>query len=122
MDYNVDKVRNILDKDIEKDLDSMYELKRAESSNLPSFPEKKQDKDSLVLIGLNRYALFEKLKKTWNNSHQRIKDFNQKKIQKFQQIFRLKYMFIYASSDYTYHKRIRALSKLTVHLLNFSSI
>jgi predicted secreted protein len=114
MDLNVDKVRNVLEKDIENDLDSLCNQRRSDGYKSSDLGNRKDEKDSLVLIGSNRYELFEKLKKTWNFSHQRIKDFHQKKIQKYKQIFRLKYMYIFDSSDYTFHKRIRALSKYTV--------
>jgi hypothetical protein len=114
MDNNLDHLRNELDKDIENDLISMYDLKRTESSINNSVPERKEEKGSLVVITQDRLELFEKIRKTWSNSHRRIKEFNQKKIQKYQQLFKLKYMYIIDSSDATYHKRINAISKYTV--------
>lgn len=114
MDFNIDEVRKELDKDIERDLNVMYNLKRSESSSLQHFVEKKDEKESLVFLGRNRFELFEKIKRNWNKTHQRIKDFHQKKIQRFQQQFRLKYMFVFDATDYSYHKRIQALSKYTV--------
>lgn len=113
MDYAaLDDVRNEIDKDIERDLNSMYELRRSESASQII----KEEKDSLVFLSQNRYEFFEKLKKNWHVSHSRIKDFNQKKLQQYQQIYRLKYMYMYDISDHTYHNRINALSKYTVRI------
>ena len=115
MDNSIfDDVRHQLDKDIEKDLHNMYDLKRTDSTNFDNFSEKNQSKDSLAIIIENRYDLLEKLKKNWYISHQRIKDFKQKKLQKFQQIYHIKYMFIYDPKNKIYQKRIHALSKYTV--------
>ncbi len=87
MDLNVESVRNNIDRDIENDLNSMYNQRRFGESNSSPLNDKKDEKESLVLAGSNPYELFEKLKRSWNHSHQRIIDFHQKKMQKFKQIY-----------------------------------
>ncbi len=114
MDLNVESVRNNIDRDIENDLNSIFNQRRLGESNNSPLSDKKDEKESLVLAACNPYELYEKLKKSWNFSHRRIIDFHQKKMQKFKQIYRLKYMYIFDSSDNSSHKRIRALSKYTV--------
>ena len=114
MDEEIGKIQREFDRNIEKELTIMENLNGAQSSNFDGFSGQREEKNSLVPIYHKNYEIFEKLKKTWNYNHNRIKDFNQKKLQKYQQQFRLKYMFIADKSDYTFHKRITALSKYTV--------
>lgn len=116
MDSVLDKLRNDLDKNIENDLISMYNLKRTESALLNYSGDRHEEKGSLMLFGQDRLEMFEKIRRTWNLSHRRIKEFNQKKIQKYQQLFKLKYMYIINAADLSFHKRIGALSKYTVTL------
>ena len=108
----LDDMRKQFEKEIEIGLAEMYDLKRMESSKISGNTDAK---DSLVLPNQSRYKWLEKLKENWQVSHRRIKDFNQKKIQKFQQIFRLKYMYIFNKSEYTYHNTVNAISKYTVN-------
>ena len=120
MDISNFDTTNKPDKNIEKELNQMYDLKRTDSTNIDNLNDKKNAKDSLVTIPDNKYDIFKKLKKNLHNSHQRIKDFNQKKLQKFPQLYQIKYLIIYDPKNKIYQKRTQALSKYTVKLFLFS--